>query len=167
MRKVMVTVIATIVVPGVAAILVPYLLLVGTGGSLPASIGVLEALASFGMILGSGMVLWVSYAFVRFGEGTPVPLDPPDRFVVQGLFRYVRNPMYVGALLIILSESILFRSLWMLLYAFGLWLALHTFLLLFEEPQLKERFGESYLAYQRSTPRWLPRLPRAGSIPGE
>jgi protein-S-isoprenylcysteine O-methyltransferase Ste14 len=167
MRKLIETVVATIIVPGAAAILIPYLLLALTGGTRPPETGILEALAVIGTLLGSGMIIWVSYAFVRFGKGTPVPLDPPERFVARGLFRYVRNPMYVGAQLIILSEAVFFRSLWLLLYAFGLWLALHTFLIVFEEPQLKERFGESYLAYFHSIPRWLPRLPRAGSISEE
>ena len=167
MRNTVETVIATIVVPGVAAILVPYWLLTQTAGTWPTKIGLYEVFAIFGVLLGFGIVVWVSYTFVRFGIGTPVPLDPPDRFIVRGLFRYVRNPMYVGALSILLSEALFFRSAWLLLYAFGLWLALHLFLIVFEEPQLKKRFGESYLTYQRSVPRWLPRRPQVGSQSGE
>jgi len=75
------------------------------------------------------------------------------------LFRYVRNPMYVGALLVLLGEALLFRSVWIVLYAAGLWLVLHTFLVVFEEPQLGRRFGSSYRAYVESTPRWIPHLP--------
>jgi protein-S-isoprenylcysteine O-methyltransferase Ste14 len=110
-------------------------------------------------LVGAGMVVWVGYAFVTRGKGTPVPIDPPRRFVADGLFRYVRNPMYVGALLVLLGEALLFRSVWIVLYAAGLWLVLHTFLVVFEEPQLGRRFGSSYRAYVESTPRWIPHLP--------
>lgn len=158
MRHAVESTLATIIVPGAAVILIPWLILRQFGGGAPARLGPLEILALAGAVLGAGMVIWVSFAFVRQGHGTPIPVDPPAEFVANGLFRYVRNPMYVGALLILASEVALFRSWPLLLYAFLLWLALHTFLVIFEEPQLKRRFGAAYLEYLATTPRWIPRL---------
>jgi protein-S-isoprenylcysteine O-methyltransferase Ste14 len=68
--------------------------------------------------------------------------------------------MYLGVLLILFAEAILFRSAWILLYAAMLWLALHSFAVLLEEPQLERRFGDTYRAYRAHTPRWLPRRPK-------
>jgi len=159
MRKSIETILATILVPGVAAILIPYLILRLSRHAWSWRLGLFQIVAIFVGLVGFLMVIWVSYAFVTKGGGTPIPLDPPDRFVASGLFRYVRNPMYVGALLVILSEAIGFGSLWLCVYAFLLWLALHLFLVFFEEPQLKRRFGESYRVYLLTTPRWIPRQP--------
>jgi len=105
------------------------------------------------------MVLWVSIVFVRKGQGTPIPIEPPTRLVLQGLYRYVRNPMYAGAVLILLGDVIFFHSGWLLLYAVGLWSALHIALVVFEEPQLKKRFGADYEQYLKAVPRWIPRMP--------
>jgi protein-S-isoprenylcysteine O-methyltransferase Ste14 len=163
-RRTIEAIVATIAVPGTAVFLVPYLILVRTQQVSPGRVGVLEAFSLGIALVGAGMVVWVSYAFVTRGKGTPVPIDPPRRFVADGLFRYVRNPMYVGALLVLLGEALLFRSTWIVLYAAGLWLLLHTFLVLFEEPQLRRRFGGSYGIYVASTPRWIPHLPRPGRV---
>ena len=143
MRRTIEAIVATIAVPGTAGFLVPYLILVRTAKVLPDRVGILEAFAFAIALLGAGMVVWVSYAFVTRGNGTPVPIDPPRLFVAEGLFRYVRNPMYVGALLVLIGEALLFRSIWILVYAAGLWMLLHTFLVLLEEPQLRRRFGEA------------------------
>jgi len=163
-RRAIEAIVATIAVPGTAVFLVPYLILVRTRQVSSGHVGVLEAFGLGIALVGAGMVMWVSYAFVTRGKGTPVPIDPPRRFVADGLFRYVRNPMYVGALLVLLGEALLFRSTWIVLYAAGLWLLLHTFLVLFEEPQLRRRFGGSYSIYVASTPRWIPHLPRPGRV---
>ncbi len=93
------------------------------------------------------------------GKGTPIPIAPPTRLVINGLYRYVRNPMYVGAILIVLAETAYFSSLYLLLYTAGLWAMLHTSLVIFEEPQLKRRFGKDYEQYLTEVPRWIPRLP--------
>ena len=124
MRRTIEAIVATIAVPGTAVFLVPYLILVRTQQVSPGRVGVLEAFSLGIALVGAGMVVWVSYAFVTRGKGTPVPIDPPRRFVADGLFRYVRNPMYVGALLVLLGEALLFRSTWIVLYAAGLWLLL-------------------------------------------
>lgn len=150
---------ATILVPGSFCFLVPYFII---KASLPAPTPVpiaAQILAGLLVLCGLIMVVWVSVAFVRKGQGTPIPLEPPKQLVIQGLFRYVRNPMYVGALLILLGEIFFFKSVWLLLYALGLWSALHTFLIVFEEPQLIKRFGAEFIEYMQTVPRWIPKVP--------
>lgn len=161
MRNVLVTVVATVFVPGSAVLLVPYWILRATGGLALPQVGFLEVVSVALALAGAGMVVWVSATFVAKGGGTPVPIDPPQNFVAEGLYRFVRNPMYFGAVLILFAESIFFRSAWILLYAAVLWLALHTFTVLLEEPQLEQRFGGTYLGYKTRTPRWIPRRPRS------
>jgi len=122
-------------------------------------IGLVQVFAGLVVACGLYMVLWVSIVFVRKGQGTPIPIEPPTRLVLQGLYRYVRNPMYAGAVLILLGDVIFFHSGWLLLYAVGLWSALHIALVVFEEPQLKKRFGADYEQYLKAVPRWIPRMP--------
>ncbi len=159
MKNAILSALATILVPGVAVLLMPYWILRLTDGATGPRIGGLEVLLIALVVLGGAMVVWVSYAFVTRGKGTPVPLAPPEILLAEGLYRFVRNPMYVGALVALLAEAVLFRSAWILLYAGFLWLALHTFTVLFEEPQLEQRFGDSYRDYKARTPRWIPRRP--------
>jgi protein-S-isoprenylcysteine O-methyltransferase Ste14 len=149
---------ATIVVPGTACLVVPYYILTAVHTPLTAPVSILQIIALFVAGLGLYMVVWVSTAFVRRGQGTPIPINPPTRLVASGLYRYVRNPMYVGALLIILAEAAYFRSAWLVLYALGLWAVLHIALVVFEEPQLKSRFGADYDQYLKTVPRWIPRM---------
>lgn len=163
MRHAIESALATIIVPGTVVGVVPWWILRQTGGGAPMRLGPPEILGLAGAMVGAGMVIWVSFAFVRQGHGTPIPVAPPAEFVATGLFRYVRNPMYCGALLMLASEVVLFRSLPLLIYAFFLWLALHTFLVIVEEPQLKRRFGATYLEYLATTPRWIPRIRRSAT----
>jgi protein-S-isoprenylcysteine O-methyltransferase Ste14 len=112
-----------------------------------------------------GAVLLVD-SFVRFvtrGRGTPAPIAPPSSLVVTGFYRWVRNPMYVAIVLVVLGEALLFRSPALLLYAAVLWLTFHLFVLLYEEPHLRGAFGQSYDQYVRSVPRWIPLPPRVRS----
>ena len=91
-------------------------------------------------------------------EATLAPWNPPQKLVVRGVYRHVRNPMITGALCILLGEAIFFGSWWLLGW-FGFALVLNLFYIpLFEEPGLARRFGEDYLLYKRNVPRWIPRL---------
>jgi protein-S-isoprenylcysteine O-methyltransferase Ste14 len=96
--------------------------------------------------------------FVQMGEGTLAPWRPTKKLVVSGLYRYVRNPMILGVLLVLWGESILFRS-----YRIAIWLVVffiinHAYFLLSEEPGLIKRFGREYVEYKKNVPRWIPRL---------
>ena len=153
------TTVATIVVPGTACILLPYYILRASHVSFTPTFGLGQMIACLIMALGIFMIVWVSTTFVRKGQGTPIPVNPPTRLIIQGLYRYVRNPMYVGAILIVLGEALYFRSGWLLVYMVGLWATLHTALIVFEEPQLRRRFGAEYEQYLKAVPRWIPRLP--------
>lgn len=153
------TILATIFVPGTACILVPYLILRATNATIKRPTSPAQVIAILVILSGIYMIVWVSTTFVRQGRGTPVPVEPPTRLIIKGLYRYVRNPMYVGAVLVVLGEALYFRSIWLLVYAIAIWAMLHAALLVFEERQLKERFGPDYEQYLRAVPRWIPKIP--------
>ena len=97
------------------------------------------------------------FEFVWKGGGTPFPLDAPKRFVASGLYRHVRNPMYVSLGLALLGEALLYEARVLLLLLLGFWAATHAFVVLYEEPHLRRIFGASYEAYLQAVPRWWPR----------
>jgi protein-S-isoprenylcysteine O-methyltransferase Ste14 len=100
-------------------------------------------------------------SFRRFaveGQGTPAPIAPPQRLVVSGFYRYVRNPMYVGVVAIILGEALIVGDIRLLYYAAIVWLGFHIFVLIYEEPTLRHTYGAEYDAFRAQVPRWLPRV---------
>jgi protein-S-isoprenylcysteine O-methyltransferase Ste14 len=116
-------------------------------------------LAGIALIL-LGLIPLVA-SFVRFvfeGLGTPAPIAPPQRLVVGGFYRYVRNPMYVGVVSVILGQALLLGDVRLLWYGAILWLGFHLFVLVYEEPTLRQMFGESYIIFCANVPRWIPRL---------
>jgi protein-S-isoprenylcysteine O-methyltransferase Ste14 len=96
--------------------------------------------------------------FVREGFGTPAPIAPPRKLVVRGTFEYSRNPGYVAVVALVVGQAFLFGSLLVLLYATCLSVVFHLFVVFYEEPDLRARFGESYDDYCRRVPRWFPRF---------
>jgi protein-S-isoprenylcysteine O-methyltransferase Ste14 len=119
------------------------------------------------ILLVAGLIALIR-AFVRFvmeGLGTPAPIAAPERLVVGGVYRYVRNPMYVAVLAAIVGQALLFGRLGLLLYAAAVWLLVAAFVHLYEEPTLTRRFGADYEAYRRAVPAWWPRL--RPWVPGE
>jgi protein-S-isoprenylcysteine O-methyltransferase Ste14 len=96
--------------------------------------------------------------FIRIGRGTLVPTAPTEHLVVSGLYRYVRNPMYVGVLTCIAGEAFLFKSRSIAIYLACVWLVMHLFVCFYEEPTLTRRYPEEYPVYKRHVPRWLPRF---------
>jgi protein-S-isoprenylcysteine O-methyltransferase Ste14 len=100
-------------------------------------------------------------SFVRFaleGAGTPAPVAPPQRLVVGGLYRYVRNPMYVGVLAVILGQGLLLGDPQLLQYGALVWLSFHLFVVGYEEPALRRKFGAEYGKFCANVRRWTPRL---------
>jgi protein-S-isoprenylcysteine O-methyltransferase Ste14 len=147
----------TIVVPGAGGVYVPWLILT-RHGALPAP----AAWYALPLIVaGAGLYAWSVWAFAAVGRGTPGLWDPPRRFVAAGPYRWVRNPIYVAAVLIVSGEAWLFGSPALLLYAAGLAVAFHLFVVGHEEPRLRARFGEPYETYRRTVSRWIPRRPHA------
>ena len=110
------------------------------------------------LLLVAGLIPLV-FAFIEFAKahGTPMPLAPPDRIVVAGFNRYVRNPMYVGLLVAILGQALLFGSIAVVIYAAVVWLATASFVRWYEEPNLSRRYGSDYETYRRNVPAWIPR----------
>jgi protein-S-isoprenylcysteine O-methyltransferase Ste14 len=100
-------------------------------------------------------------SFCRFalkGLGTPAPIAPTTHLVVSGLFRYVRNPMYVGVVAAVLGQALILGRSVLVQYAVLLWAAFFAFVVLYEEPALQHRYGASYTEYRSNVRRWLPRL---------
>jgi len=115
-------------------------------------------------ILGAVLILagvpLILDSFARFalqGLGTPAPILPTKHLVVTGLYRYVRNPMYVGVTATILGQGLLFGNVRVLEYALFVWLAFHLFVLGYEEPTLRSTFGDEYERFCANVPRWIPR----------
>jgi len=115
------------------------------------------------MVIGAALTAACLATFVVRGQGTPAPFDPPREFVASGPYRWVRNPMYIGAFLLLAGYALCAASFAALLVAFAMLGAAMLFVLVYEEPSLERRFGESYRAYRRATPRWIPRRSRAGA----
>ncbi len=109
--------------------------------------------------LGAAVLLTCILDFARKGRGTLAPVDPPRKLVATGLYRYVRNPMYVGGVTLLAGQAILFESRSVLFYAVFFWLATHLFVLFYEEPHLARVFGDEYESYRAAVPRWIPRIP--------
>jgi protein-S-isoprenylcysteine O-methyltransferase Ste14 len=150
------TAVFTVLVPGTVAGIVPWLLretsVVQVGGG--------PRWAAF-TVVALGIAIYLHTAFWGFaviGGGTPAPIAPPKTLVVEGLHRFVRNPMYIGVLLIVAGQVWLFWSRSLCLYLLLLWLAFHLFVMTYEEPTLRKQFGESYERYRATVPRWIPKF---------
>jgi protein-S-isoprenylcysteine O-methyltransferase Ste14 len=118
-------------------------------------------LRAVGAVLVAAGVLALLHAFARFvleGRGTPAPVAPTARLVVGGLYRHVRNPMYVAVAVTIVGQALLLGRWGLLLYAALFWAVVATFVRLYEEPTLAGRYGDAYEAYRRAVRAWLPRL---------
>lgn len=113
------------------------------------------------LLIGAGacILLWCIYAFARHGKGTLSPVDPARRLVVSGLYRYVRNPMYLGVTTVLLGETLFFKSMPLLGYTGLVFLLFNLFIRLYEEPYLRRQFGEAYERYCEKVGRWLPGRP--------
>ena len=102
------------------------------------------------------MYLWCALDFTFTGKGTPAPVDPPKELVRRGLYRYVRNPMYLGITILLFGEALLWESSVLFTYTAVVFLSFYLFVILYEEPLLRRKFGESYQRYCELVPRWLP-----------
>jgi protein-S-isoprenylcysteine O-methyltransferase Ste14 len=110
--------------------------------------------------IAAGLVVLID-SFARFalqGIGTPAPVLPTKHLVVSGWYRFVRNPMYVAVVSVILGQALSFANVWLLVYAAFVWLGFHTFVTQYEEPTLRQSFAQDYEVYCRGVRRWVPRL---------
>lgn len=144
-----------ILAPGTVAGLVPYWLTRWVMQPAPAPLRILGV-----VLIAAGLALLLE-CFGRFallGRGTPAPLAPPERLVVTGPYRRVRNPMYVAVVAMILGQAALLADLRLVGYAALVWTAFHVFVLAYEEPTLRRSFPADYAAFFAAVPRWIPRL---------
>jgi len=109
-------------------------------------------------IVGTLIIIQCSIDIIRQGRGTPAHLDPPKELVATGLYHYVRNPIYVGAMLVLFGYVLWFASAWIMLYTSLAFVGFHFLIVVIEEPILKNTFGAAYDEYRRNVPRWIPRL---------
>ena len=110
-------------------------------------------------VAGGAIGLTCVFLFLTAGRGTPAPFDPPKVFVATGPYRYVRNPMYVGAVLALTGAGLVVQSFAIIVLAAAFWTLTHVVVILHEEPDLERRFGESFVRYKAHVPRWVPRVP--------
>ena len=147
--------------------LISFLVLPGTfAGLIPAWVVSTDRGRGHGLIfgvvpfaIGVVMLLWCVRDFYVSGRGTLAPWDPPKRLVIVGLYRFTRNPMYVGISLLLAGWSLLTASPLLGSYTVVLAIAFHLRVTLYEEPRLKKQFGEEWATYAATVPRWLPRWP--------
>jgi protein-S-isoprenylcysteine O-methyltransferase Ste14 len=154
------TLIFAVVAAGTVAVVVPYLLLAPRAEF---EIGMARFVGAVPIVLGAVGAVWCVWDFVFTGCGTPAPIDPPKALVTRGLYRFVRNPMYIAMGLVLSGQAILFRSLRLAAYALLAWWACHAFVVFYEEPTLRKKFGRAYSEYCRQVPRWIPARPRPKS----
>jgi protein-S-isoprenylcysteine O-methyltransferase Ste14 len=140
----------TLVVPGSAGVWLPWWI---RHGAAPAQWEAVPVIAA-----GAAVYLWCVWNFAVVGGGTPGPWDAPVRVVATGPFRWVRNPIYLAALLVVLGQAWLFWSPALLAYAGAMAVVVHLFVIGYEERALRRRFSD-YPEYQRTVPRWIPRPP--------
>lgn len=156
------TILFTIVVPGTVAVYIPMRLAGGYSRPLP---GFLTWLGAVCAVTGAAIYFRCAWEFAVRGLGTPAPIAPTKYLVTTALHRRIRNPMYVGVVLAIVGQGTIFRSLHVLEYAALMLLTAHIFVILYEEPTLQRQFGDSYDAYRRSVPRWIPKIrPRTSDL---
>ena len=146
----------TLLIPGTVLALVPYLILRGRNSMLfelePWTVSALLWVLA-GIVIGS----WSTLDFMIRGSGTPNPLDPPKLLVDRGLYGYVRNPGYVSVAFILIGEALFFRSVALAIYSAVLLIVIHLLVVLWEEPVLGRRYGDSYAEYRKRVSRWIPR----------
>ena len=144
-----------IVEAGLFALYIP-LALLRTGRRIET--GIISLLAIPLWLIGGVIVLWCFWDFTFKGRGTPVPIDPPKELVVTGFYRFVRNPIYVGVMSIFLGHFLWFGYWALLIYTVFAFIGVHFFVILYEEPTLKRKFGAAYEDYLKRVPRWIPKF---------
>jgi protein-S-isoprenylcysteine O-methyltransferase Ste14 len=142
---------------GFVLIFLPAKVLSSAGVTQPAAIGRWQLAGAFVGAIGGALALSCILTFAFVGRGTPAPFDPPRRLVVRGPYRFVRNPMYLGAGLALGGAALFYQSFALLGYLGGFLLVTHVFVVAYEEPRLRRTFAGDYEAYCANTPRWWPK----------
>ena len=146
---------------GIVLVYVPATVIERAGVGYPTAFGAAQFTGVLVGAIGAAIMLTCVGSFATIGEGTPAPFDPPRRLVVRGPYRFIRNPMYLGAALALSGAAAFYGSIALLYYAMALLIAAHLFVVFYEEPYLRRTFGDQYAAYCERVGRWLPRRRRA------
>ena len=149
------TLVFTLIGPGSIIVIIPWLLL-SSSVNFPLETGRLRLLGLVAIVLGALLYFWCAWDFALSGRGTPAPWDPPQRLVSRRLYSKMRNPIFVGIILVLVGEAIVFQSGALLTYAALMWLGFHLRVVYFEEPTLRRKFGAVYEEYCNTVPRWIP-----------
>lgn len=150
---------------GFLLVYVPARVLSWSGVTRPTTMGAPQVAGMVVAAVGAALAVWCILTFVWIGKGTPAPFDPPRRLVARGPYRLLRNPMYLGAGLALAGAALFHESRALLAYAALFVAVTHLFVVVYEEPTLRQTFGEDYEAYCRQVHRWRPRLPVRPSPP--
>jgi protein-S-isoprenylcysteine O-methyltransferase Ste14 len=146
----------TILQPGVIAGLVPYLILKSKGiNGFDQSFELYHYIGALFFVVGFIIMAICIISFAINGRGTLSPVDPTKHLVVSGLYRFSRNPMYVGVIMILIGEAVFFRSMLLGIYFPTVLIVFNAFILFFEEPRLKKLFGDDYINYCKRVGRWV------------
>jgi len=143
-----------VLIPGTVAGYIPMLILQSSGRELPGEFSIADVLAACLIVLGAAVLFRCVWDFFSAGRGTLAPFDPPRMLVVRGLYRFTRNPMYNGVLLVLIGEAWVFRSTTLWKYAALIFVMFHVTVIAYEEPTLESQFGASFRTYKRAVPRW-------------
>jgi protein-S-isoprenylcysteine O-methyltransferase Ste14 len=143
---------------GAGLVLLPARLLSWSGAVKPPGIGIAQVTGFVAATAGAGIAVWCILTFALVGRGTPAPFDPPRHLVVRGPYKYVRNPMYLGAAAALAGAALFHGSVALALYAATFLLVMHLFVVGYEEPALRATFGTDYERYRRQVRRWWPAL---------
>ena len=141
---------------GFFLVFLPRRILDVTGIVRPAELGTAQLAGLAVLALGGALAVWCVVTFALVGKGTPAPFDPPRRLVVAGPYRWVRNPMYIGASLVLIGTALYYGSIALLGFAAGFLLVVHAFVVFYEEPTLERTFGAPYADYRNAVHRWRP-----------
>jgi protein-S-isoprenylcysteine O-methyltransferase Ste14 len=160
--KLIIRALFSLILPVTVTVIVPVLVILSFNNHLlafdSALSGAMLAIGTFLIVLGLGFVIYTNQAFFRIGKGTLAPWDPPKKLVVAGAYRYVRNPMISGVLMIVLGEALIFASIQLFILFILFFIVNHIYFVYSEEPGLVKRFGSDYILYKKNVPRWIPRL---------
>jgi protein-S-isoprenylcysteine O-methyltransferase Ste14 len=137
-------------------VFIPEQILVATGITRPPEIGPWHSVGLTLVVLGGALAIWCILTFALVGKGTPAPFDPPRKLVAAGPYRWVRNPMYIGAGTALTGAALFYQSAALVAFAAGFIVVAHMFVVLFEEPTLERTFGARYADYRNAVPRWMP-----------
>ena len=149
---------------GFVLVFLPAQVLARSGVSSPVNWGAGQIIGMALCAIGASIAIWCILALAVLGRGTPAPFDPPRQLVIRGPYRYVRNPMYIGAGLALTGAALFYQAAGLLAYAAGFLIVMHLFVVLYEEPTLRKTFHGDYDSYCQHVHRWWPtRAERQGS----